>query len=454
MNISKRKFKILIALYFVVMVLIAFMRFPDVRNELKYFIVTDEMINNKNWFILTYFNDLYPDKPPLYFWILSLIKIATNSYFYPVALIITGIIPFYLIGYIWFKMIKKYYNRETAYIFLPIFLTLPYLVGVSLVLRMDTLMGLFITLVLYFFMNFYTDEREITPLNLLIFYMSIAVAILIKGGAGIAVSTITIIFFLSIKRELKFLQKIYFLYGTIFILAILGIWLYKISKCKFGMEYINLLIGQETFGRMVKAKSHIRPFYYYLLNLSLTTLPLMPFFFIELWRKLKKIREIGNWELMDRLTFSLFLPNLIFFSLLSGKLDIYLFPLYGGIVFIGVRGFQSLKGEASNIAFKTIFSLNNIVLIMAILGINYYNSNYTLKKIIPIMKTNKNSVYSYKFSDVSNISCLIRTRKIEPVENIENLPEGVLVLTKEKYFKEILKGKLVYKNKFYAVFKR
>lgn len=61
-------------IYILIFVPIIILRFPDIRNEIKYFLITDTIIESKNFFILKYLNELYPDKPPLYFLFFILLK--------------------------------------------------------------------------------------------------------------------------------------------------------------------------------------------------------------------------------------------------------------------------------------------------------------------------------------------------------------------------------------------
>ena len=60
-SIFKEKYKIFFIGYFALIIGIAFLRFPDIRNELKYFVITDQMLENNRFLVLKYFNELYPD---------------------------------------------------------------------------------------------------------------------------------------------------------------------------------------------------------------------------------------------------------------------------------------------------------------------------------------------------------------------------------------------------------
>ena len=57
----RKYYLFIIFIYFIIFIPLAFFRYPDARNELKYFVVTDDMIQAKNYLILKYFSELYPD---------------------------------------------------------------------------------------------------------------------------------------------------------------------------------------------------------------------------------------------------------------------------------------------------------------------------------------------------------------------------------------------------------
>lgn len=199
----KERYKLFFIGYFVLLIGVAFFRFPDVRNELKYFIITDQMVHSKNFMILKYFNELYPDKPPIYFWLLGLIRGFNKENFYPISLIIGGIIPVGITAYLGFKLSKLCWSEKMAYISTAIFITLPYVFGVSLVLRMDTLMTMFIMSSLYMFFSFYLNKEEKSFNRIIYMYIFIAIGILVKGGAALVIPMLTILFYLYLNKDLS-----------------------------------------------------------------------------------------------------------------------------------------------------------------------------------------------------------------------------------------------------------
>ncbi|MGL4867215.1 MAG: ArnT family glycosyltransferase, partial [Cetobacterium sp.] len=112
----KKKYTLFFISYFIIILGITFLRAPDLRNELKYFLITDQMIENKSFIILKYFNELYPDKPPIYFWILATIRMISKEYFYPLSLIFGSVIPAGVTGFISFKISKLFWNEKMAHL--------------------------------------------------------------------------------------------------------------------------------------------------------------------------------------------------------------------------------------------------------------------------------------------------------------------------------------------------
>lgn len=454
-KINKNKYKMFFFIYFILLLGIAFLRFPDIRNELKYFIITDQMVQSKNYFILKYFNNLYPDKPPIYFWILGSIRIFFKNDFYSLSLIFGSIIPAGIVSFINFKLIKEFWNEKMAYIATGIYITLPYILGVSMVLRMDFLMSMFITLAIYLFFSFYYNKIKINFLNLTIFYASMAMGVLIKGGAGIAIPLISIISFLAFQNDFSFFKKIKIFKGILLIFTMLGFWIYTISLNSQGIQYISLLLGRETIGRMIKAKTHIKGGYYYLEQILLLLFPLTLFFIGKICVLIKNIKKFKEFNKIDKISFTWFLPNFIFFSLLSGKLAIYMLPILAPGVILALSFIDKKYAEKSLKVFKGIFTINLSTLVIIILLLPYYNYNYTLKPIISYLKGTEENVISYKFQDVKNISFEIGKKNIKDYsfKELENVSGKNFIICKNKYLSQLKNKKyiLILKNKSYSI---
>lgn len=484
LKISKKNPYIIITLiYLIIFVPIIFIRYPDIRNELKYFIVIDEMINSKNYFILTYFSELYPDKPPLYFWLLLILKKYTPNLFFPLSILLGSLLPSFGISILVFKLVKKIKNSNFALLSSIMLTTTPFFMGVSSFLRMDMLMSFFISLSLYLFFSLYLS-KEIKKINLIFLYISIILGVLTKGGAGFAIPIITIFSFLFLEKNLKFLSKIHIFKGILSIIIILSVWFFIIYNKPEGKNYISLMLNQETIGRISNAKAHSRPFYFYIKKIPLILFPYGIILIGAFISYIKNFKNIFFLSLIEKIGISWGIAPLIFFSLLDGKLDIYLIPLYPGFIIITLSflyiskntKIKSMTIKISKIItfipilFEKIFNkkskikhliLSSFIIYLAFpLAINKYNDKFTLNNLYTIIKYDSNSqVFSYKFNDFINMKTNIKKEITSLSNEIElntiNNSKKSLIICKNKYANEISQFEnftLIYKNKSYSLF--
>ena len=169
-----KKNKILIVVL-VLFLILPFLRVPDLRNEMKYLNIVQEIVDKKSYWVLYYQGELYPDKPPLYFWLLTVIyKIFGKNLLFPLSLIFLSYLPFLSILSLACWQLN-YLKKEWKDKFLSYSFTIPYLMGISIFLRMDMLMAFFITLSLSLFIYFYFNQSKINNIKLFFLYLSIII---------------------------------------------------------------------------------------------------------------------------------------------------------------------------------------------------------------------------------------------------------------------------------------
>lgn len=485
---NKKQYIIITLIYTAIFLPLAFLRYPDARNELKYFIVAQDMIASKSYFILKYFSELYPDKPPLYFWILIFFKNNFETVFYPLSLIFGSLLPSLGIVLLNFKLLNKLNARKEAIVSTAFLITVPYFLGTSLFLRMDILMSFFITGALYLFFSMYYDNNSISVTKLIAMYSAIALGVLTKGGAGATVPLLVILSFVILEKNSAFLKKIHFFKGLLLIFAILGVWFYAIWIQPQGKEYLSLMLGQETIGRVVQAKTHSRPFYYYISRLPLTFYPYGIAFLAAIIYYLKNIKNYNKWNVTEKIGFTWSFLPLVFFSFVSGKLDIYLLPIYSGMALLCCT---FLYREKESKIGKILLKITSILLVFPmvleflfnkwknfnrsliyIIGttiVSYfsfyiflpkYNEMFSLKESIRLMKNQKESrIIAYKFPDFLNASYELG-KNIDTITDSAKIAdlsskEKTVIISREKYHKDIdslPNLMLIYNNKAYYIY--
>lgn len=483
LNAFKNNFYLsLTTLYLFLYLPIIVLRFQDLRNEIKYFVITKEFINNGDMFILRYFSNLYPDKPPLYFWILGFAHKFFDGYFPIVAIILGSTIASFIIVVLIYKMILKFVNKEVAFIGAFSLALLPLFLGLSVFLRMDMLMTMFITYSIYLFCGFYYNWFEIDIKNLALFYFAIFLGLFTKGIAGLAIPLLVIFFFLMLEKNLKFFKKLKIGSGILFIILLVILWFLTIYFSHDGLKYIKLMLGQETLGRIVKSKTHIKPFYYYAEVLPGIIFPYSIAIFWALYINLKDIKSWKNWNQLKKISFIWFIVPLFMFSIASGKLAVYLLPILPcGVILIFITIITSnYKGK--NIAIKSceillifpfVFSLLNkkaqnyltkfkiinltlgIFIFILLFCLKFYNNYYTIKPFLPLIIREKTIAYS--FSDGENLEYFTQY----PIVNFTSATDvknsdSKLIITKRKYSNKLkeLGYQLIFENKGYSIFKK
>ena len=227
-----------------------------------------------------------------------------------------------------------------------------------------------------------------------------------------------------------------------------------------------LILGQETIGRIVKAKTHVKPFYYYFEMIPILLYPYGIFFIGSFIYYIKKIKSYKEWDILEKIGFSWTTVPLLAFSCASGKLDIYLLPLFIGM-FIMIYSFiiKSKDSRFGKIIFKIsmvmavlpvffnkIFNKENdfykkllffpltiiTIFIFLIPFIESYNEKFSLKPIEREITISDKNVIAYRFKDFVNIKGKIN-KKITLSENTEDLQKeilkgrDVLIIAREKY---------------------
>lgn len=488
----KNIFKILF-IYLIIYIPIALTRFPDIRNEIKYYAITDNLIKSREFFILKYFSELYPDKPPLYFWLIRFFKENFENFNF-LSIVFGSIIPSFIIVILIYNLFTKLKSEKFGFLVAISLVTTPFFMGIAAFLRMDMLMNLFITISLYYFFSIYFNLIKNSWINKVILYLSIFLGIFTKGIAGGMVPLSIILGFLILEKNLTFLKKINFLAGLGLILFCALTWFLTIYLQPEGKEYLALMFKQETVGRIVKAKTHIKPFYFYFVRLSFLIFPYSLFWYCGIFHYLKDIKNYRSWNCLEKISIIWSIVPLILFSLASGKLDIYMLPLFTGMILLSLNFFIKIKNKKIGKVLLKILStilivplfLNkilknrvnqyrrfltiplSIIIIFGILaqGMGTFNRYFTLKPVVAQIQDNR-KIYTYRFEDFKNIEGIEPKIKDSNITNIQELEEIKEVLNrdnsknylviKSKYndkFSDIENLKLKFTNNSYSIFKR
>lgn len=292
-------------------------------DEPRYAQVAREMLKTGNYIVPHINTEVYPDKPPLFFWLIALCSkpfgdVSAATARFPSALAALGVLL------LTFLMGRKLYNPAVGFFAALTLLSTTQFFWLALRANIDMTLTLWTTLAIYMLYCGYTREQGKNTCYLLA-YLFMGLATITKGPVGFLIPIITMVLFLITQKQYRQIKEIRLIPGFLIILAITALWL--VPACiGGGNEYTQNILFKQTFGRAVDSYSHKQPFYYYLINFPADFNPwtfFIPSTIIFFWRK----RRQGG-PLNIALPLVWFAGTFIFFSFVSGKRNLYLLPLY------------------------------------------------------------------------------------------------------------------------------
>ena len=301
-------------------------------DEPRYAEVAREMLKTGNYLVPHINGEIYPDKPPVFFWLIALCSmpfgdVSAATARFPSAFAALGVI------FLTCLLGRKLYNPTVGFFAGLILLSTTQFFWLALRANIDVTLTLWTTLAIFLLYCGYTRERG-KHVCYLLAYFFMGLATITKGPVGIAIPLLTMLLYCIAQKQYGQLKKLDLLPGFLIIAATVALWL--VPACILGgNEYTQNILFKQTVGRAVDSYSHKQPFYYYLVNFPADFNPwtiFIPSAVIFFWRKRK---QAGQLDLAFPLVW--FAGTFIFFSLISGKRNLYLLPLYPAAALLMAR---------------------------------------------------------------------------------------------------------------------
>ena len=316
-------------------------------NELRYLSIADEALREGHVFAFTNQGLIYADKPPLYFWIIMLCRLIFGRHCMYVlslfSLIPAATIILTMDRWVFGGGSASPAKRAAAALTLG---TTGLFLGMSVFLRMDMLMVMFIVLALY---SWHRDWPWM-------FALWTFMALFTKGPVGILMPPLAVLCYiisarLSARRAGRTLPKdpqlslgrwlgwrFWLLMAALCGVWFTGVWL------DGGREYLDNLLVHQTVGRAVNSFHHDKPFWYYLANIWAVTAPwcllAIPVLAASLCRRGVSacpetaspgaVQTARSEKMLRCATISTF----VMLSCFSAKLSIYLAPVFPFVIYL------------------------------------------------------------------------------------------------------------------------
>ena len=290
-------------------------------DEPRYMEVAREMVLLDDYLVPHLNGELYPDKPPMFFWLTAGLYRAGFGYnagrIVAVLASLGTVLLTYFLG-------CRLFSRQGGLFAALATLTAGIFLATSKMGVIDPLLAFFTTGSIYAGLRAMGGEGLRFRQWWLISYAAAGLAILTKGPVGLAVPLIVLITCgYAWGKKVRKGGWIH-LGGVILLLGIVAAWLVP-ALVRGGEGYADNILFKQNLGRVIRSYSHRNPVYYYLLNSAWMFLPWTLFFVAAVWSAVKAWRRPE--ESAARLELVWCGAVFIFFTLISGKRAGYFMPL-------------------------------------------------------------------------------------------------------------------------------
>jgi len=244
-------------------------------DEPRFGQVAREMLASGNWIVPHVNNQVYTDKPPLYFWLIALLALLQGgevSAFIgrlPSAVAgIGGVLATFAIGR------RLYGRRAGALAGIVLAVSVIYLHQARNA-QLDMLMSAFVFLAMWGFVVCWQSDAP-RPAAAATFWAAMALGTLSKGPPAFIVALGAVLVFLGVRREMRLFKRLYPLRGFLLFAAIVLAWLVPMNRMIPKAQAEDLLLGQ-TIVRFFAADHHEQPFWFFLQSIPHQFLPWIVF---------------------------------------------------------------------------------------------------------------------------------------------------------------------------------
>jgi 4-amino-4-deoxy-L-arabinose transferase-like glycosyltransferase len=330
-------------------------------DEVRYANAYQNMGTTADWLVLQLNGVTYPDKPPMFFWMLHGLKevsahiapmlpfpVTENIIFFA-GMAVSGIVCLFAASLL-ASMVGRM-DRRTVLASNLILVGSFFFAGLLHYLRMDMLFAALITFSHVFL--YHALVRDKAPFLMLLAFLFAGSAVLVKGPLGLAFPLVAGIFFLLWQRRITRIFRLDFIFGLIVGLAVPGTWL-ALAWMNAGDPFLNNILHKQVIARALNTWHHSEPWYHYLMTFPLIWLPWTLLLLFLPWGRFmgKGMRE-GLQASRTKSAAGIaylwcaFLPGFILLSFVSIKIPIYCLPLFPPLAVLCARAILRMRPFAA-----------------------------------------------------------------------------------------------------------
>ena len=302
------------------------LRDPWPADEPRFVEVAREMVNSGNWFFPMRGGELYPDKPPVFMWLLASLYWLTGSM--KATFLIPNAVASLVALFCTFDIAAKLWNVKTARNACLMLLIAPQFIIQSKSAQIDATVACWITIAMYGLLRHFFYQASFRWYVASWAFMGLG--IITKGVGFLPLLFLLPVLFLHFTGKYRFekAQVNWALWlGPLAMLLVLAAWLLPMlyiaehSNNPDFMAYRDNILFKQTGERYADSWGHINPWYYFIVSvIPALWFPLYSFLFTKgFWRDVK----------VSPVMFSLLVwvaLLVLFFSISPGKRGLYILP--------------------------------------------------------------------------------------------------------------------------------
>ena len=287
-------------------------------DEMKYLSVADEALRNGDWLTFGNHGAVYAEKPPFYFWLLMLSRLAAGQY----CMWLMGLfslLPAAGVMMVMDRWMKQESVRNNPLISNMLIGTTALFTGTALSLRMDMLMTLFVVLSLYAFFRMYKGGGK--PRQQWLFPLWLFLAFFTGGPLGLLMPLVPVVMFLQVKKEVRSIWR-YLGWRQLAVFGgLLGVWLGAVYL-KGGTGELSAIVSQ-NFGSLdaPRYKAHL---FYYFPRMFATFAPWALMYLAVIWMGVR--RRLFQTD-TERFFYTIVWTNILLLTFLGAKSNIFMLPI-------------------------------------------------------------------------------------------------------------------------------
>ena len=302
-------------------------------DEPRYAQIAREMLETGQYIVPHLNGEIYSAKPPLFFWLMTLSArpegdVSAMAARLPSVLAGLGLI---LLTYLF---AARLFDPGTGLLAAGVLFCCEQFFSTTTSSHFDTILAFWTTLALLFFYIGYTRGKKGGE-YMLGAYAAMGAALLTKGPVGLIVPLASMLLFVMARKEFARIQDLHIGKGLFIAVGIIAAWL--IPACIMGGEaYTQNILFKQTLGRTVESFAHQEPLYFYFIGFPIDFLPwslFVPAAALYFWKYRSRNKDILLPLVWFAFTFTMF-------TLVSGKRNLYLLPLYPAAAMLMAKFFN------------------------------------------------------------------------------------------------------------------